>query len=126
MNRTLGQKMKLLRDKRHFTQEQMSTLLHVGRSAYANYEKDKREPSIDFLVTLAKFHHVTVDYLISGSYNPTHSQYQEIIRFLSVFQKLSAENQTHTFSYMTYLLQNQLITQKNAGTDPHTVSDSCK
>lgn len=107
MNRTLGQKMKLLRDKKHYTQEQISSQLHIGRSSYANYEKDRREPSIAFLITLARFHHVSVDYLVANSYNLTHTQYQEIRHFLAMYHKLTPDNQSDVFDYMKFRLQMQ-------------------
>lgn len=113
MNRTLGQKMKLLRDKKQYTQEEMSACLHVGRSSYANYEKDRREPSIAFLVTLARFHQVSVDYLVSNPYNLTHAQHQEMLHFLTVYHKLTPDNRTEVFDYMKYRLQRQLKDEKN-------------
>lgn len=113
MNRTLGQKMRLLRDKKHYTQEQISSLLHVGRSSYANYEIDRREPSIDFLVALARFHHVSVDYLVTNTYNLTHAQHQELLQLLAVFRKLTPDNQSDVFDYMKYRLQKQMKENKS-------------
>lgn len=107
MNRTLGQKMKLLRDKKHYTQEQISSQLHIGRSSYANYERDRREPSIAFLVALARFHHVSVDYLVTDTYNLTHAQYQELLKLLALFRKLTPDNQSEVFDFIDYIMKKQ-------------------
>lgn len=64
MEKTLGQKLRILRESRHFTQQQISGFLHLERAAYANYESDRRNPSYEYILVIADFYDVRVDYLI--------------------------------------------------------------
>lgn len=64
MGKTLGQKLRLLRDEKKLTQEELSRRLHLARAAYANYENDKRTPSYQYLVRFADFYDIRVDYLL--------------------------------------------------------------
>ena len=91
MNQSIGQKMKFLRENRLYTQTQVSDQLHVGRSSYANYENGKREPSVNFLVTLADFYQVTVDYLVRSSFPADLTEHQHHIQLLAMFKKLDPE-----------------------------------
>lgn len=63
---TFSQTLRLTRKLRHYTQEQMSQLLHVCRQAYCNYENGSRMPSLDILIRAAEILEVTADYLLTG------------------------------------------------------------
>lgn len=108
MNHTLGQKMKFLRENRLYTQTQISDLLHVGRSSYANYEIGKREPSVNFLVTLADFYQVTVDYLVRSSFPADLAEYQHYIQLLTLFKKLDPEAYCTSMELMTCYVKKKL------------------
>ena len=43
MREVIGRNLKVLREANDLTQEQMSSYLGIGRSAYANYEAGERE-----------------------------------------------------------------------------------
>ncbi|MDF2571978.1 MAG: helix-turn-helix protein [Sporomusa sp.] len=60
---TLGEKIKLLRDK--LTQEELASLLSVDRSTLASWEVNRREPDIATLCRIATFFQVSVDWLIN-------------------------------------------------------------
>lgn len=61
---SLGRKMQRLRVQKGLTQQQISEMLHVSRSCYANYEIMKRIPPYPLIILLADYYHVSVDYLI--------------------------------------------------------------
>lgn len=61
---TLGQRLKELRKEKGLTQVQMATELNVDKSTIAKYETDKIAPSIPLLITLAKYFHVSADYIL--------------------------------------------------------------
>lgn len=64
---TLGQKLRLLREKAEMTQKEMANLISVNRVSYTQYENDKRTPPPDTLKKLANIFNVSVDYLLDNS-----------------------------------------------------------
>jgi transcriptional regulator with XRE-family HTH domain len=60
----LGQKLVNLRTTRGLTQEQLSKMLKMSRSTYAQYEVDRRIPDAETIKVLATFFNVTTDYLL--------------------------------------------------------------
>ena len=60
----LGQKLVELRAIRGLTQEQLSKMLNMSRSTYAQYEVDRRTPDTETIKVLATFFNVTIDYLL--------------------------------------------------------------
>ena len=49
MREVIGRNLKVLREANDLTQEQMSSYLGIGRSAYANYEAGEREAPLEVL-----------------------------------------------------------------------------
>ena len=49
MSNVIGRNLKVLREANDLTQEQMSSYLGIGRSAYANYEAGEREAPLEVL-----------------------------------------------------------------------------
>lgn len=60
-----GQRLRLLRDYREMTQQQVADFLNVNRSTYSYYENGKTEPSITTLMRLAELFNVTLDSLLN-------------------------------------------------------------
>ena len=60
-------RLKELRNEKGLTLKQLSTSLGMPLMTYANYEQGKREPSLDTLRLLCRFHDVTSDYLLGLS-----------------------------------------------------------
>ncbi len=61
--------LKELRRKSNLTQEEMSKMLNLGSSTYKNYENNVTEPSIETLIKLADFYHITIDELVGRPTN---------------------------------------------------------
>lgn len=55
-----------LRVRKDLTQEELAKGVGTSRSAIANYEQGKRQPSFDMLDTIADFFNVDVDFLLGG------------------------------------------------------------
>ena len=64
--KTLGEKIKLLRNK--LTQEELAGLLRVDRSTLASWEVNRREPDIATLCRIATFFQVSVDWLVNHKF----------------------------------------------------------
>lgn len=59
-----AEKLKELRLERRLTLKELSSLLDMPLTTYANYEQGKREPSIATLKLICDFYDVSADYLI--------------------------------------------------------------
>lgn len=66
----LAVRLKLLRRAARMTQEDVSDMLDVSRSAYTYYERDRSKPDFDTLITLSKIFGVSIDYLVGLSNLP--------------------------------------------------------
>lgn len=62
----LGDKIKMARKAQKITQQALADRLGVHRSTIANYEIERRRPSLDELKQIAKILHVDVNYLLEG------------------------------------------------------------
>jgi len=63
----LYQRIKELRILSGKTQQEISNLLSITRSAYALYETNKRQLGYDALLVLANYYNVSLDYLFDRS-----------------------------------------------------------
>lgn len=59
--------LKELRLQRKLTQQDIADYLKISRSAYTNYETDRREPDKDILLKLSEFFDVSIDYLMDST-----------------------------------------------------------
>lgn len=57
-------RLKLLRNAKGLTQQNIADYLGISRPTYTRYETGEREPDQDTLLKLADFFEVTVDYLL--------------------------------------------------------------
>lgn len=60
----LSMKLRALRKKFKYTQEDVSQYLNIQRQTYCNYENDARTPPLEIIVALSELYHVSVDYLV--------------------------------------------------------------
>lgn len=59
-----SQKLRLLRESRHLTQQQVANRVGVSKTMISAYETAIKTPSIDVLIRLSRLYGVTVDYLV--------------------------------------------------------------
>ena len=59
-----SKRLRAVRMKRKFTQQQMADMLAVSLNAYQKYEQSERSPSLDGLVKIADALNVPTDYLL--------------------------------------------------------------
>lgn len=111
----LGHRLRELREFHHFTQEYVSSRLHVERPAYSNYECGKRTPSLDFLIQLADFYHISIeDLLCNPDFSPCaatdefalSSISKEEKYFLRFYRLLPTNARLETLHFMQFKLQN--------------------
>lgn len=63
----LGEKLKAARNAQRITQQALADRLGVHRSTIANYEIERRRPSLAELKELSQILHVDLNYLLEGS-----------------------------------------------------------
>ena len=60
----LGEKIYKLRKEKGYTQKQMAEMLNLSQPTYSRYESGILDIPSSVLISLAKFHKVSVDYLL--------------------------------------------------------------
>lgn len=89
--------LKQLRTAKNMTQADVGKLLNITPATYNGYEKEKYEPTIKTLCTLADFYNVSLDYLIGREFaEAKDSNDQEI---LEVFRKLDISGKAKVLGY---------------------------
>lgn len=73
---TLGKRLSFLRQSNNLTQSELSSRTFISRSRLSLYETDKREPDLQTLKQLAKFYHVTTDFLLGHEVTCDNEQLQ--------------------------------------------------
>lgn len=61
------QRLEDLRVDHDLTQQQVADLLGCQREVYRRYEKGTRTIPVEFLILLAEYYHVSIDYLVGRS-----------------------------------------------------------
>ncbi len=64
---TICERLKLLREEIGLTKKDTAKIFNLPYTTYVNYESGTREPSFTFMIEVAKFYNVTVDFLIGAS-----------------------------------------------------------
>lgn len=62
----VGDRIVMLRESENLTQQELAQKLGISRSALSHYEKNRRAPDYETLVKIAKYFHVTTDYLLAN------------------------------------------------------------
>ena len=60
----LGNRIKELREVRHFSQVELAEAMHVSKQSISNWENGNILPSVEMVVKLAGFFSVSTDYLL--------------------------------------------------------------
>lgn len=64
-------RIKELRKSRHITQLKMALDLNMTQNTISRYESGEREPGIVELIRIADYFHVSIDYLVGRTDDPT-------------------------------------------------------
>lgn len=56
-------KIRDMREDNDLTQKEISEKMYISKKTYERYENGERIPPIDFMIRLADFYNVTLDYL---------------------------------------------------------------
>lgn len=64
MNVITGERLRALREDSDLTQREIAAMLNCSQVSYSHYEIGRRDIPIDYLVILADFYNVSVDYIL--------------------------------------------------------------
>lgn len=64
------QRIRDLREDKDLTQNKLVEILQMHKTTYTNYEQGKREPPFEFIIQLALFYDVTIDYIAGLTNTP--------------------------------------------------------
>jgi transcriptional regulator with XRE-family HTH domain len=67
----IGNRIAELRNARKMTQEELALKLGITRAALSHYENNRREPDHETTQKLADYFHVTIDFLLGRSHDPS-------------------------------------------------------
>lgn len=66
MNVTYLEKIRGLREDADLTQTDIAEILHIGQTTYSKYERGTRTVPIESILRLAKYYHISLDWLFSN------------------------------------------------------------
>lgn len=95
---TIGNRIRELREEADLKQKEVAEALHITNRMLSNYERDICNPSIEYIIALSRYFHVSTDYLLSltnekDAYASFASETQEDKRVLLLYHRLNPENQ---------------------------------
>ena len=100
--------LKLVRKNSKLTQKEVSNMLNIPPTTYANYEQnEKSQPPVDLLIKIADFFDCSVDYLLDhrtkgiihlDSFTP---EQQNII---SLMKKMNSDQTSQLSAYASFLV----------------------
>ena len=100
----IGERLLNLREEANISQEKLAKILNLSNNTISSYENEKREPSDEIKIKLARFFDVSVDYLLGLTDDPCpynsrkrhvripDNMTDEQIAFIEKFIKFLAEN----------------------------------
>ena len=95
-------RLKELREESNLTQRDVANAIHIGTSSVGRWERGEGLPTVDFIIRLADFFQVSVDYLLGRSDDfgyvnlqfPAHALSAQEQKFLKNFRKLDPRQQS--------------------------------
>ena len=88
--KSLGEKLRDLRETYDLSQNQVAAALNIDRSTYTNYELDKTQPNLETLVRLARIFNVPKASLLPEDEDDTVT-FRDVIKPYSMMQTLNKE-----------------------------------
>jgi transcriptional regulator with XRE-family HTH domain len=65
----LGKKLKNIRIKKKYSQDNVADFLHISRQSVSKWENDSSYPDLDNLVKLSEYYEVSIDDLLKNNYH---------------------------------------------------------
>lgn len=99
----IGERLLDLRKDAGLTQDELSAILNINKHSISSYEREKSEPPDALKVSIAKYFHVSIDYLLGLTDDPNPYEVKRNIVVLS--DKLPVTAIEGVKEYVEYLNQ---------------------
>ena len=102
------ERLRILREARGLSQQYLAIELNVSQAMISKYELGQAEPDINMICSIAKFFHVSADYLVGVSddrYNMPDSLSEAEKEILFGFKRLDSVQKAKLQAYLQGLLQ---------------------
>lgn len=109
---TLGERIRQLRKKRNWSQEDLGNKIDIHWQTIGTYEKDETIPSALVLKRIAEALEVTTDYLLFGDVDNvamTKITDRELLRRVEVLDKISPESKDTLFKMLDMFIRDQKV-----------------
>lgn len=93
----IGKRLKSLREKTRFTQEEIAKLLGVNRLVVTNIENESRKITADELYLLSKIYGLSMEELYTGE-----DKEKRIAKFSRTFDELSNKSQKEVLEFIEF------------------------
>lgn len=93
----LGRRLKNLREKTRFTQEEISRMLGVQRLVITNIENGSRKITADELYFFSKIYGLSMEELYTGE-----DKEKRIAKFSRIFDELSSKSQNEVLEFIEF------------------------
>lgn len=98
----IGERLLDLRRDAGLTQDELAAILNINKHSISSYERDKSEPPDAIKIAIARYFHVSVDYLLGMIDEPsTDASAPEVLRLPFGFP---ADKKAELLRYAEYLL----------------------
>ena len=111
----IGERLYDLRKDAGLTQDELAAIPNINKHSISSYEREKSEPPDAIKIGIAKYFHVSVDYLLGLTDDPNvYSTQNNILRLPSKLPAQARESIQDYASYLThkYLSSDQSATKK--------------
>ncbi|AJE10458.1 helix-turn-helix domain-containing protein [Clostridium botulinum] len=115
--KTIGERIKELREEKGINQLELSKILNVHKGSVSNWENNKRTPDADMLTKIADFFNCSVDYLLGNTDIKNKLNMSKLFSGagglkLDSFKELIQENESNNNTLFSFMLEDKL---KEAG-----------
>lgn len=113
---TIGERVFFLLDKYGFQQKDLADAINVTKSTVNGWKIRKGSPSSDLISPIAKFFHVSTDYLLTGSEAESETLSLEDIEWLDIIHKIPEDrkNMCKDFLKTHMVIPDKYENKKNA------------
>ena len=99
----IGERLWDLRKEAGMTQDELAEVLHINKHSISSYERSKSEPPDDVKIAIASHFHVSVDYLLGITDDPTPASGERGL--LRLPKGFPSEAKNELMSYAEFLMQ---------------------
>jgi len=89
----IGERLVDLRKDAGLTQDQLAAILNINKHSISAYEREKSEPPDEIKVAMARYFHVSVDYLLGITDDPEpYGRHHNVLRLPSKLPKRAMDS----------------------------------